>query len=345
MSRMSILSIGPADLVGAAFSTPLVSLAIALVVAGVIVALSGKRREGSTVTRPADAAIRSRYAPERRTLGVVAIAVVVIFVAENVVRGYLVDVSDVVTWWRFALPVFCAAVGLAVLLVLVTTRGTKPPEIPVVDARRTWATFGPRTMIIAAVVACAALLATTIAAGLASSPDDRGRYIWLAIPVPNEPAIDPVRQWFYGWAFGVPVLICLAVLVAVAWMVLHVNASRPFQRPETVVDERGARREVAAGAVNIALAGMLIALAGAWRLIARSGTGSQLIIDGQNGGEPYDMTWRYAEIAVLGGWLAPVLEITAFAVLIVVAARAFRRRAIAGSEISGDPATSEASVR
>lgn len=321
---MSILSISPADFVGAALTTPLISLAVALVVAGLILAISKGVREGDGVAQYTDAATRSRHAPECRTLGVTAITLAIVVAVESIVRGYILNVADVVSWWRFALPLFCAALGLFVLLVLVATRGTTPPEVPVANTRRTWMTFGPRAGIITACVALATLVVTTIAAGLASSPDDRGRYIWLVIPVPNEAAIDPIRQWFYGWAYGVPVLICLALLGATVWAVLHYNASRPYLRPETVIEERSARREVAAGTVHVALAGTLIALAGAWRFIARSGTGSQLIINGQNGGEPYVAIWQYAELALAGGSLAPILELFAFVLLVVVAVRAFR---------------------
>ncbi|GAA2926197.1 hypothetical protein GCM10010458_05140 [Microbacterium luteolum] len=344
MSHMSILSIGPADLIGAAFSTPLVSLAIALVVAGLSLAMSKDGRAGKAVAGHADTATQSRHASERRTLGATAIAIVILFIVENVVRGYILNTVDVVSWWRFALSLFCAALGLIVLLALVVTRGTTPPEVPVATARRTWMTFGPRVGIIAACVALAALLATTVSAGLTSSPDDRGRYIWLVVPVPNEAAIDPVRHWFYGWAYGVPVLICLALLGAATWSVLHFNASRPYLRPETVIDEKSARCEIAAGTVHVALAGILIALAGAWRFIARSGTGSQLFINGQNGGEPYDMTWRYAELAAAGGWIAPILEVIAFALLIVVAVRAFSRPNGESSRTQDALTTSDASA-
>ncbi|GEC77014.1 hypothetical protein GCM10010213_26540 [Microbacterium maritypicum] len=344
MSRVSILSIGPAELIGAVFSTPLVSLAIALVVAGLSLAMSKAGCAGNAVAGHADTATRSRYASEHRTLGATAIAVVILFVVESVVRGYILNTADSVSWWRFAFPLFCAALGLIVLLVRVVIRGTTPPEVRVANTRRTWITFGPQIGIIAACVALVALLTTTVLAGLASSPDDRGRYIWLVIPVPNEAAIDPIRQWFYGWAYGAPVLICLALLGAAAWTVLHCNASRPYRRPETVIDEKSARRDIAAGTVQVALAGMLIALAGAWRFIARSGTGSQLFINGQNGGEPYDMTWRYAELAAAGGWIAPILEVIAFALLIVLAVRAFRRPKVDSSGTQDELTTSDASV-
>ena len=77
---------------------------------------------------------------------------------------------------------------------------------------------------------------------------------------------DPSR--FYGWAYGVPVLVCPTVLTTVTWAALHPNAARPYIRPETVTAERDARREVAVGTVRIATAGMLLALAGASRLMA-----------------------------------------------------------------------------
>jgi hypothetical protein len=169
------------------------------------------------------------------------------------------------------------------------------------------------------------LVATTIAAGATSAADGRGQYIWLEIPIPNEAEIDPIRLWYYGWAFGVPVLIALAALIVTTALALRVNAARPFIRPETVAAERGLRSEVASGAVAVATAGMLLALAGAWRLIARAGSGTQLWIEGQNGGDPYEAAWRYAELATAAGWLAPILEVTAFALLLLVIATPRRK--------------------
>jgi len=113
--------------------------------------------------------------------------------------------------------------------------------------------------------------------------------------------------------------------------VLHTNATRPFMRPETVTAEREARREVAIGTVRIATAGMLLAPAGAWRFIASAGSTSSLVINGQNEGNSYEVAWRYAELATAAGWLAPVLEIAAFVLLLLVAS-SLRRRPAAKSE-------------
>lgn len=325
MARNTLSSFSPTDLMGAAFTLPLFSLVVAsLFVAGLLVA--ARLRGGLSGTAPhIDAVARSvaaRYVPERRALGVGAIAIIVVFAIENVVRGYVLNLADIVEWWQYATPVFAAFLCLTVVLSLIVFKGTTPPEQPVVPtARRTWTSFGPRAGIIGAGVALATLLVTTCAAGLASSADERGRFIYLDIPVPNT-AIDPLRPWFYGWAFGVPVIVCLGALVVVTWATLRSNAVRPFLRPETVSAEQGARLDVASGAVRIATAGMLLALAGAWRFIARAGSVSQLTtIDADGRSDSYETVWRYAEFAVAGGWLAPALEITAFALLLLVASR------------------------
>jgi len=250
---------------------------------------------------------------------------ILVFATENIVRGYLLNLADFVEWWQYATPVFAAVLCLAVALALIVLRGTNQPEQPVVPtARRTWLSFSPRTGLIGAGAAFIALLGTTIAAGLASSSDDRGRFIYLEIPVPNT-EIEPLRPWFYGWDFGVPVLLCLAALALVTWATLRRNAMRPYLRPETVTAERQARVQIASGTVAIATAAILLALGGAFRFIGRYGALSQLTVG--NDGATYDMAWQYAEFAAVARYLAPALEITAFALLLFIAIRLLRRPA------------------
>lgn len=105
--------------------------------------------------------------------------------------------------------------------------------------------------------------------------------------------IDALRPWFYGWAYGVPGIIL----------------------------EQTARVEIASSAVRIATAGMLLALAGAFRFIGRSGSISSVTTEINGHDESYDMTWRYAEFAAAASWLAPALEITALLLLLLVARR------------------------
>jgi len=317
----------PGGLVRAAFSQPLVSLAIAALVAGCILLVASGRGDRESTAPPAVAA---RYVPEHRAAGVAAIAMIVLFATQNVVLGYIVNLSGAVAWWRHAAPLAWASLGVAVVLGLVVLRGTRPPESPTLPGtRRTWLSFGPRPGLAAGLVALIALVITTVAAGLASSPDGEGRFVWLVIPVPNEADIDPIRVVFFGWAYGIPVLVGAVLLAVVAWAALRANAVRPYVRPDTVSAEGGARRDLAQSVVHLATAGMLLALSGAWRLISDAGSGSRLTILGQNDGDPYEAAWRYAEFAVAAGWGAPALEVVAFVLLLLVSARMLRKEGVA----------------
>lgn len=311
----------PVQLIWAALSFPPISLLIAILIAGGIVLVAS--RAASAGRQPNS--VRDRYAPEHRALGAVAVGVIVLFIAEFVLRGYVFTAQGLVHWWRFAVPLACAIVGLCIVLGIIVTRGTTSPDEPVMTAtRRDWTSFSSRTMLVGVAAAALALVATTVAAGLASSANGQGQHVWLAIPVPNEAAIDPIRLPFYGWTYGVPVLICLAALVIVFWAALDRNSARPFMRAETVTAERAARRGTARDATRIVTATMLLTVAGAWRLIASAGSVSSLTITGQNGDAPYDAAWRYAELAIAAGWFAPILEVIAFVLLLLAAASGLR---------------------
>ncbi|PRB12092.1 hypothetical protein [Microbacterium sp. MYb62] len=313
----------PAQLLGAVLSMPWVSLILAAIIAVGIVASPRRRaRQESGARLPATATggIVARYAPEHRMLGISAIAVIAVFLAENLITGYALNLNGVVSWWRYAAPVFTASIGIGVLLVLIATRGSSRPERPALSSRRTWLTFSPRIGSLGAVTALLSLIATSVAAGMASSRIGDGPYVYLEIGVSNE-SIDPIRPWFYGWAYGIPVLICTAVLVAVTAAALHANAARAFLHPEIVIAEQRERRDIAKGVTRIVTSGALLALAGAWRFIAEAGTLTGLTIQSDGGSESYEVFWRYGEIAAIGGWLAPALEITAFVLLLLVTAQ------------------------
>lgn len=346
MSQHILTLPSPIDLAAAAFTLPLFSLVLAaLVIAGTILVSRLRNRAGGTApsTASSTAPTTPRYRPEHRALGIGAIAVILVFAVENIVRGYLLNLSDIVEWWQYATPVFAAVLCLAVTLALIVLRGVHPTERPVVPtSRRTWLSFSPRAGLIGASAAFIALLGTTIAAGLASSSDDRGRFIYLEIPVPNT-EIEPLRPWFYGWDFGVPVLICLAALALVTWATLRRNAMRPYLRPETVTAERLARMQVASGTVTIATAAVLLALGGAFRFIGRYGSLSQLTVQGDDA--TYDMVWQYAEFGAVARFLAPALEITGFALLLFVAIRLLHRPTPEGQGQHPQPSAQPETVR
>ncbi|GAB3147286.1 hypothetical protein GCM10027058_06010 [Microbacterium neimengense] len=336
----------PTQLIGAALSQPLVSFVLALVLAGGLALFAGDRVRGEgRLPAVEPRSVRARYVSEQRAVAIVAVMMIVLFFADYVLRGYIVTGADRLHWWRFATPIACAAIGIGVVLALIVIRGTTPAEAAVVSVeRRSWGSFSSRLALIGLGAIGLTLTATTVSAGIASSPDGQGQYTWLVIPVPNEGAIDPIRLPFYGWTYGVPVLVSLGALLTVAWFALDRNAARPYLRAETVVAERSARRETARNVTRVTAAAMLLTLAGAWRFIARAGSGSQLTVMGQNGDNPYDATWRYAELAVAAGWGAPLLEIAGFTLLLLVAGAGLRRRRVIRDlrEAAVLPATAEA---
>ena len=324
MYEQSVTALGALDLAAAAFSTPLFSVLIALLITPVVIVIAKiiedrRRPTRSNASTPGTGA--ARYRPERLALSIGAASVIVVFIVEAVVRGYLMNLMDVVEWWEYATPVFAGLVCVAVVLVLIVARGSAPPERPAPSARRTWTSFGPRVGLVASGVTFVALLTTTVAAGLESSAGSDGRYIYLELMAPNA-SIPSVRPWFYGWAYGVPVLVCLVALAMVLWAALFTNASRPFRRPDSILVEQAARTEIASGVVRVATASMLLALAGAWRFIAEAGLMTRLI-NGDTGME-YDTTWRYAEFAAAGRAAAPVIEVLAIVLLILVSTRMLR---------------------
>lgn len=339
MLSSSAPTIDPGQILGAALSLPPVSMAIAAIIAlGISFTprWNARRQDRAGVDPTAAPLVAARHSREHRALGGTAIAVIIFFLAENLVTGYVLNLSDVVSWWRYATPLFAASAGLAVVLAIIVSRGSTRPERPVISAtRRTWLTFSSRIGLIGAVLALLAVTLTTIATGLASSTIGDGPHVFLEIGIPNE-TIDPIRPWFYGWAYGVPVLICVALLATVSAIALRANSARSFLNPETVTAEQRERREIAAGIMSVATSSALLALAGAWRFIADAGSTTQLIVQGDGGSDSYEAVWRYAELAAIGGRLAPALEISAFVMLLLVTAHLARGSRAAASTESAD---------
>ncbi len=307
------MSLTPVLVLQGLLSLPLFSLVIATLVTVAIAII----RRG----QPRQSAVPTRHRAELRAVGAAALALVAVFAAENIVGGYLLLLPNVVEWWRYPTALVAAAVGIAVVGILIASRGSAAPELPVAPtSHRSWTSFGPRVGIVFAAVGLGAIVATSVAAGLASSADSDGRFIYLEVSAPNA-SIPPLRPWFYGWSYGVPVIIAALVLAVLIWAVLSRNASRPYLRPDLVVAEQDARRRVAAGVVSIATASTLLALGGVFRFIARAGTISQ-VTTGEK--ETFDLVWKYAALAA-AGWVAPLLEVVAFTTLLLVARGNLRR--------------------
>ena len=300
------------ELLGALASSTLVSFALAIPVAAIVAVF---RTQTTTGIAPDPSG--SPYAGQRRALGAAALLVLIAVLVEQIVDGYAVNLHDVAAWWRYATPLIAAGVGIGAVLAMILARRVRATVPVLTGSRRSALTFG-RGSVMSGAVSLGALAVVAVAAGLMSSPDQHGRYVYIEIPIPNTD-IDPVRMWFFGWAYGLPVLAVLVVLAALTFASLHANALRPFMRPDTVAAERRARDLTAGGIAGLATAAALLALGGALRFISDARVTS-LEIDGK---AVYESVWGAFAIASVGGWIAPLLEIAGFVGLILAVGRAF----------------------
>lgn len=320
------------DALAVFFSFPVTSLVIALFLALACEAWASRTAHARDAVAPLSAksihSLRAKYRSARALLPAVGIVIIVWFVGEVVVRGYLVAVPEELSWVRFVAPIIGAALGLGAVLLQIVVSGSEAPEEPgTLVPRRTWASFSEPRDLIGALFVALVLLTTTIAAGMAASADRWGVSDSVELPVPNLAMVDPIRLPFFGWAYGIPVLVSAGILLLVVAALLQKNASRSFIRPETVMAERIVRRQVGAGGVRIATAALLLALAASWRLIAGAGSVSSLEIAGENDGRPYEVVWRFAEFATAAGWGAPIAEVVALTLLLLVVIRYSREAA------------------
>jgi hypothetical protein len=153
--------------------------------------------------------------------------------------------------------------------------------------------------------------------------------------VPNTD-VRPLLPWTFGWSYGLPVLVCLVAVVAVAWVAMHRDAVRPFARPEAVTAESRERAATASAVLGLVAAGALLAVGGAFRLIASASIGGVSIGGGPDAGSYVTAMAPFTGtvMRVLGG----AAEITAFTVLLLLAARSFSAVWAARAAQLSDPA-------
>ncbi|MBF0816941.1 hypothetical protein E4U02_11005 [Microbacterium paludicola] len=268
-----------------------------------------EEKDGSTPPH-----LHSRYAGEMRVLGIGSLVTVVVYATLSILQGFVFDLVNVVSWWYYAAPLISGAVVLTVVMLVMALGQREIPRRPVLPtSRRTWLSFIRIRELTTTALLVVLLVSTTIFAGMNSSPDQEGRFVYVNISVPNTD-IAPLRPWFYGWAYGIPVLICMALMIVAAWGALHINAVRSFTSPDLVASERTDRIAIGTGVARIVAGVTALSLAGALRFIADGSAIKKLTIEGQG---TYDAVWRYAEFAVIGGAIAPCLEIFGFLILLL----------------------------
>lgn len=296
----------------AGLQVPVVNLVIAAgIVALVLVARTGR---GAGTNGSAQPQLASRHVAEAWVLGNGAVAAAFAYGLLRILQSFVFDLVNVVSWWYYATPLISGA-AIATVVVLVMTVGERDtPLRPMVPtSRRTWASFVRPREITAAALATALLISITVFAGMNSTPDQEGRFVYVNITVPNTD-VEPLRPWFYGWAYGVPVLICAALMILAAWGALHINARRSFTGPDLITSERATRTIIGNSVARIVTGAALLSLAGALRFIARGSSIDKLTIEGQG---TYEAVWRHAEFAVVGGAVAPCFEIVGFFLLLL----------------------------
>lgn len=266
---------------------PIGVLVVAVVVATILVRT---RRRGETDRPAASHAVRAG-----------ALSVVLVWGLDHLVRRLLVD-NPSIAWWAFAVPI---AVGALALCVRPEPRrpGTRRTGAPTaVGVRRSWSSFTDPRLLRVAVALGGVLTITTVCAGLASSPDEAGRWALLVFG-------DGGTTSFYGWAYGLPVLLATALLAGVVGARLRRIAAPPF--PDAgVADERLRRRAASDAVVSVALGSVALAAGEVFHFLGRVGLGSV------GAGIPGvgDFTWGTPYAAFAGafegaGWLLSVAAV------------------------------------
>lgn len=216
-----------------------------------------------------------------------------------------------VLWWENALPVTVAALGMFALLLV----GKSAADVPTVQGsvvRRTWRSFCPTWLPVSTAVLAFLLIALTLAAGAASSPDDEGKYVLLEFKMGGG------STNFYGWTYGVPVLVAMILMLSMTILNLRAVALPRFQSPATVVTETAQRRDASFVLSALALGTMLLTLGGALRRTAGGGLGwSGVELAGT--GEVFWSGAGFTAIAPTMLWVSQGLCLIGFVLLLLIA--------------------------
>lgn len=194
-----------------------------------------------------------------RVSSLIALAGVVLF---WLARFWFAGPMD--TTWRFGVPLAAATLAVGVFAGLGSrakaAEGAREVDL---SPRSVW-TFGSSWWFAGVFTLAGMLVATVILAGLASSTDDQGRHTLIVLDVGAIQA----GTVFFGWAFGIPMLIALAALLVLVFIALWLVArpavpADPISRDLEVAARRNRVRTVlaiASGAMAFTLGAALVFL-------------------------------------------------------------------------------------
>lgn len=188
----------------------------------------------------------------------------VVGVTPQVLAAMGLDVGRGVQEAQFLIPLAAGLVALAVLCV----PGRRSPSASAAGiARRTAFTFLSSGWTVALMAIVVVTVALSLAAGLASVPDQAGNYTMLTVQIGTM----RVGTTIYGWYYSIPAMFLLMVLIGTAWAGLALVARPPLgdAREQDVAVRRTRSRNIAAlstGAIAFHLAAILGSLTGTSRL-------------------------------------------------------------------------------
>ncbi|MDF2919586.1 MAG: non-ribosomal peptide synthetase [Microbacterium sp.] len=305
-----MLQASPWEIVWGLLSSPVVCAALGVALALVVARVRRGSSTGRTVLRE-----------ERVAVGAIALVVGVVWIADLVLRGYVLDMSATVSWWRFALAPIAAAAGMAIWGALLRTKVPRRTVDATSIARRTWTTFGSRPGIRILLALMAVTACVVVVFGQTSAALEPGVAAHVALDVPNVDA-PPIVTVFPGWAYGIPLLAGVVALAAAVVFALHRNAVRPFSDRVRLEAQRSGRSDAARDLVTLALGVVLVALGGLLHM-ARSGAVTTMIVMTDSGAEArHDVSLPHADLILAGGFVAPFLQIGGCMLLALLVVRA-----------------------
>lgn len=176
--------------------------------------------------------------------------------------------------FSYALPLALTIVVLIFLIFPVPASGASGTATL---APRGFNTFASRRWVTTVAVLVFGSLLTAVLAGLASSPDEQGRYVHYILKTSD---ITYGTTTFYGWWFSVPCLFLIAIITAVAfWGISAISRPALAMNAERDTRERTVRVRniliVISGGLLLHLAAVLIAIATTAGLSAGVNSGDQ----------------------------------------------------------------------